>query len=41
MGQKRLSYFVILSIENEVAKGINFENVIDEFAAVKSRTVQF
>ncbi|KAL4120397.1 hypothetical protein QTP88_013097 [Uroleucon formosanum] len=37
MGQERLSNLSILSIENEVAGEINFEDVIDEFAAIKSR----
>ncbi|KAF0740989.1 zinc finger MYM-type protein 1-like [Aphis craccivora] len=37
MGQERLSNLSILSIENEVAGEIDFEDVIDEFAAIKSR----
>ncbi|CAI6356390.1 unnamed protein product [Macrosiphum euphorbiae] len=40
MGQERLSNLSILSIENEVAGEINFEDVIDEFAAIKSRKVK-
>ncbi|KAL4085388.1 hypothetical protein QTP88_027247 [Uroleucon formosanum] len=39
-GQERLSNLSILSIENEVAGEINFEDVIDEFAAIKSRKVK-
>ena len=40
MGQERLSNLAILSIENEVSGEIDFEDVIDEFAAMKSRKVQ-
>lgn len=40
MGQERLSNLAILSIEHEVAREIDFENVIDEFAAIKSRKVK-
>ncbi|XP_050063090.1 zinc finger MYM-type protein 1-like [Aphis gossypii] len=40
MGQERLSNLSILSIENEVTREINFEDVIDEFAAIKSRKVK-
>lgn len=40
MGQERLSNLSILSIENEVAGEISFEDVIDKFAAIKSRKVK-
>jgi len=40
MGQERLSNLAILSIENEVIREIDFEEVIDEFAAIKSRKVK-
>jgi len=40
MGQERLSTLSIWSIENELAGKINFEDVIDEFAAIKSRKVK-
>lgn len=39
MSQERLSNLAILSIENEVTGEIDFEDVIDEFAAIKSRKV--
>ncbi|KAL4152760.1 hypothetical protein QTP88_000593 [Uroleucon formosanum] len=40
MSQERLSNLSILSIKNEVVGEINFEDVIDEFAAIKSRKVK-
>jgi len=40
VGQERLLNLSILSIKNEVAGEINFEDVIDEFAAIKSRKVK-
>lgn len=39
MGQERLLNLVILSIENQDFGEIDFEDVIDEFAAIKSRKV--
>jgi hypothetical protein len=39
MGQERLSNLAILSIENEMAKNVNFYDIIDDFAAVKARKV--
>lgn len=41
MGQERLSNLAILSIEYEVAKEIEFDDIIDEFAAIKSRKINF
>ncbi|KAL4142012.1 hypothetical protein QTP88_004544 [Uroleucon formosanum] len=40
MGQERLSNLAILSIENEVTREIDFQEVIDKFAAIKSRKVK-
>lgn len=37
---ERLTNLAILSIEIEVSREIDFENIIDEFATVKSRKVQ-
>lgn len=37
MGQERLWNLAILSVENKVVEEINFENVIDEFEAIKCR----
>lgn len=39
MGQHRLTNLGILSIENCIAKQINYENIIDEFASRKARKV--
>lgn len=39
MGQERLSGLAVLSIEHILAKSIDFDAVIDEFAARKSRKV--
>ncbi|OCT81265.1 hypothetical protein XELAEV_18028083mg [Xenopus laevis] len=39
MGQERLSNLSILSIEHEIAKKIDFDNVIDHFAAIKARKI--
>ena len=39
MGQDRLSDLALLSIERETLENINFDNVIDEFATVKSRRI--
>ena len=41
MGQSRLSDLALLSIENDVAKDIDFDQVIDKFAAMKSRNAKF
>jgi hypothetical protein len=39
MAQDRLSYLRIVSIEYDIAKTIDFDDVIDEFASVKARKV--
>ena len=36
MGQERLSSLAIVSIENEVADTLDFDDVISEFATQKS-----
>ena len=41
MGQSRLSDLAILSIENELAKDIDFDEVINKFAALKARKGKF
>lgn len=40
MGQQRLSDLAILSIEYNIAKGLNFDNIIDQMSSEKSRRVQ-
>lgn len=40
MGQARLTSLALLSIENEIVDKINFGEVIDRFAEIKSRTVK-
>lgn len=41
MGQERLSALTLLSVEREVTDSINFDEVIDKFAAVKARRICF
>jgi hypothetical protein len=41
MSQGRFTNLAVLSIENEVASSIDFSDFIKDFAAVKSRKVQF
>ena len=41
MSQSRVSNLAILSIENELVKDIDFDEVINKFAAVKARRVKF
>jgi hypothetical protein len=41
MSQDRFTNLAILSVENEVASSIDFSDVIKDFAAIKSREVQF
>jgi hypothetical protein len=41
MLQDRFTNLDILSIENEVASSIDFNDVIKDFAAIKSRKIQF
>lgn len=40
-GQERLTNMSILSIENEIANNINFDAIIDQFASLKARKIQF
>ena len=37
MSQARLSGLAILSVENELAKNLNFDEIIDNFASLKAR----
>ncbi|XP_068115887.1 zinc finger MYM-type protein 1-like [Hyperolius riggenbachi] len=39
MGQERLSALALLSVEREVTDSINFEEIIDRFAAAKARKI--
>jgi len=39
MTQKRLSNNAIMSIENKMTQTINFDDVIENFASIKSRKV--
>ena len=41
MGQSRLSDLAILSIESDTVKDIDFDEVIDRFAVLKSRKGHF
>jgi hypothetical protein len=41
MSQDSFTNLAVLSIENEVASSIDFSDVIKDFAAIKSRKVQF
>ena len=41
MSQSRVSNLAILSIGNELVKNIDFDEVINKFAAVKDRKVKF
>jgi len=41
MGQERLNNLATLSIEHEVARYLNYTDVIYSFAAAKARTVVF
>jgi hypothetical protein len=41
MGQSRLSGLALLSIESETVKDIDFDEVIDRFAALKTRKGKF
>jgi len=40
MEQERLSNLFILSIEYNIVKDINYNDIIDEFAEIKARKVQ-
>jgi len=39
MGHEKLNNLAILSIEHEVARDLNYTDVIDSFAAAKARKV--
>lgn len=39
MGQERLSALTLLSVEQEIADKINFDDVVDKFSAVKARKI--
>jgi hypothetical protein len=41
VSQDKFTNLTILSFENEVASSIDFDDVIKDFAAIKSRKVQF
>jgi hypothetical protein len=41
VSQERFTNLAILSVENEVASYIDFSNVVNDFAAIKPRKVQF
>ena len=41
MGQSRLSDLAILSIESDMVKDVDFDEVIDKFAALKTRKGKF
>jgi len=41
MGQSRLSDLALLSIESDMVKDIDFDGVIDRFAALKTRKGKF
>ena len=41
MEQDRLSSLSIINIEKEFAKEVDIENIIDQFASVKDRRMQF
>ncbi len=40
MGQERLSALTLLSVEQEISNKINFDDIIDKFAAVKARKIK-
>ena len=39
MSQIRLTSIAILSIERDITDNINFDDVINDFAALKARTI--
>lgn len=41
MGQERLSELAIISIENNIASSINYDDIIDDFATAKARKKDF
>jgi hypothetical protein len=40
MSQERLTNSAILSIENEITKNIDFEDIIEDFASKNSRKIK-
>lgn len=41
MGQKRLSVLSLMAIESELVRELDFEDLITEFAKIKSRKKNF
>ena len=41
MGQDRLSDLALLSVEREVLEQMDFDDIINQFAAVKARKINF
>ena len=41
MGQERLTNLAILSIENPLAKSLCYNEIIDNFASLKARKINF
>ncbi|ESN90562.1 hypothetical protein HELRODRAFT_153393, partial [Helobdella robusta] len=41
MGQDRLSDLALMSVEREVLEQIDFDGIINQFAAVKARKINF
>ena len=41
MGQDRLTDLALLSIERQMLQNTDFEEIIDEFASVKARKINF
>ena len=41
MSQSRLTSLAIISVENEIAKHVNFDELIKRFAEVKARKKAF
>ncbi|ESN91372.1 hypothetical protein HELRODRAFT_153398, partial [Helobdella robusta] len=41
MGQDRLSDLALMSVEREVLEQIDFDDIINQFAAVKARKINF
>ena len=39
MGQERLSHITILSIKHELSKFIDYDKVLDKFAAINPRRI--
>jgi len=41
MQERLTNYSATLSIENEITKNIDLEDVIEDFASIKSRKIKF